>query len=118
MVRGPLPRRPGGRSVVRVSNVVPLGITHDPGCRCPRCLNAAYTSAKVQVTECACRYGGIRVKPVDPAEISRARQRWTEARQALIFAEHDLRAAEDEARIELRKNQRVDALRWNPEEVR
>jgi hypothetical protein len=101
-----------------MSNVIPLGITHDPGCRCPRCLNEAYASAKVQVTECSRRYGDIRVKPVNPAEISRARQQWTESRQVLIMTEHDLRAAEDEARIELRKNQRVDALRWNPGEVR
>jgi hypothetical protein len=101
-----------------MSNVVPLGITHDPGCRCRRCLNAAYHSAKVEVTEAMTRYQSIRTSAARPDQISRARQQWTEARQALIFAEHDLRAAEDEERVEQRENRRIDALRWNPKEAR
>ncbi len=100
-----------------MSNVVPLGITHNPDCRCRRCLGKAYAAAKAEVTETTTRYQSIRTSAARPADISRARQRWTEARHAIILAEHDLRAAEDEARIEQRANQRVDALRWNPKEV-
>jgi hypothetical protein len=100
-----------------MSNVIPLGITHDPGCTCRRCLNEAYRTAKAEVTEAMTRYQSIRTSNARPEAISRARQRWTETRQFLILAEHALRAAEDEERIEQRENQRVDGLRWKPKEA-
>jgi hypothetical protein len=101
-----------------MSNVVPLGITHDPGCKCRRCLNEAFRSARTEVTEATARYMAIRASAARPDDISRARQRWTEARQLLVLAEHDLRTAEDEARIKDRQDRQTDALRWNPKEVR
>lgn len=97
-----------------MSNVIPLGVTHDPGCNCRRCLNAAYVSAKTRVADTTSRYQATRTAGAPAALISQARQRWTEARQELILAEHALRTAEDDARIEARENRRADALRWNP----
>jgi hypothetical protein len=100
-----------------MSNVVPLGITHDPGCSCRRCLNEAYRSADTRAVEAARRYKSIRTTGARATEISRARQQWAEARQVLVLAEYALRAAEDEAYIEERENRRTDALRWNPKEA-
>ena len=95
-------------------SIQPAGLAHDLGCQCLRCLTEAYTSAKVRVGETTRRYHDIRTTNARPDVISQARQQWTEARQELILAEHGLRTAEDEARIEARENHRVDALRWNP----
>lgn len=100
-----------------MSNVVPLGISHDPGCNCRRCLNEAYRSAKVEVDETMARYRSIRTSNASATSISAARQRWTESRQVLVLADHALRTAEDEAFIEERDNRRTDGLRWNPKEA-
>lgn len=117
MVRGPLSWRPGGRGVVRVSNVVPLGISHDPGCACRRCLNQACREADAGVIEAARRYKSIRTSNASAAGIGQARQQWAEARQVLVLAELALRAVEDHEFTEERGNRRTDALRWNPEEA-
>ena len=98
-------------------SIQPVGLAHDIGCRCRRCLTEAYTSAKVRVTETTRRYHDIRTTSARPDVISQARQQWTEARQELILAEHDLRTAEDEAHIQARENRRTDALRWRPGEA-
>src|ERR1700756_1895835 len=115
MVRGalPSPSREGGE--VRMTNVIPLGISHKPGCNCRRCLAEGYRSANTEAIETARRYIVIRTSSASAASISQARQQWAEARQVLVLAEYALRAAEDEERIERRENRRVDALRWNPE---
>ena len=100
-----------------MSNVIPLGISHEPGCTCRRCLTEACREAKAQVDETTARYRSVRTSNATAAGISAARQRWTEARSILVLAEHALRAAEDEAFIEERENRRTDALRWNPKEA-
>ncbi len=91
----------------------PLGI-HDPGCSCLRCLESAYRDARATVTETAKRYQATRVADEPARVIAAVRQAWTEARQVLLLAEHALRSAEDGARIEARKDQAVDSLRWQP----
>ncbi len=101
-----------------MSNVIPLGITHADDCKCRRCLNAAYQAAKVTVSETTTRYQSIRTSSANAVSISRARQQWAEARQVLVLAEHALRTAEDEDRIEQRENRRVDAMQWNPKVAR
>ena len=100
-----------------MSNVVPLGISHEDDCTCRRCLNEACRDAKNQVDETTARYRSVRTSNAKAPAISAARQRWTEARSILVLAEHDLRAAEDEEFIEERENRRTDALRWNPKEA-
>lgn len=101
-----------------MSNVIPLGISHEDGCTCRRCLAETYRSAKAEVDVTTARYRSIRAADeATAAEISVARQRWTESRQALTLAEHALRAAEDEERIEERKNREIRDLRWNPKEA-
>jgi hypothetical protein len=97
-----------------MSNVVPLGITHNPGCHCLRCLGAAYKSADTEARETARRYQLVRTGDAGTAEIGRARLYWAEARQVLVLAELALRTAEDEAHVGERENQRADSLRWNP----
>jgi hypothetical protein len=98
-----------------VSNVVPLGITHDPGCNCRRCLTGACRAADATAIETARRYKSIRTSNASATSIGQARQQWAEARQVLVLAEYALRTAEDETFIEERENRRTDALRWNPE---
>lgn len=87
-------------------------------CRCLRCLRRAYADAHAGVGEAAARYaeirGNYRARAVD---ITVARQVWTETRYTLVLADHNLRAAEDEAFVEARKNHRTDRLRWKPEEA-
>jgi len=100
-----------------MTDAIPLGITHEPGCNCLRCLAEAYRSANATAIATARNYMDVRTGDADPARISRARQQWAEARQALVLAEYALRAAEDEAYIEARQNRRTDALRWNPEDA-
>jgi len=100
-----------------MSNVVPLGISHEPGCTCRRCLAEEFRTTDAKVTETARRYKSIRTSNASVTSIGQARQQWAEARQALVLAEYALRAAEDEAFIENRENQQADALRWNPREV-
>lgn len=96
---------------------IPLGLSHDPGCACRRCLAEAYRTAKLEVSEATIRYHQIRRTSARTAAISLARQQWTEARQVLVLAEHNLRTSEDEEYAEQRENQRTDALRWDPETV-
>ena len=100
-----------------MTNVIPLGITHEPGCNCRRCLNEACRTADAGVIEAARRYKSIRTSNASGTSIGRARQQWAEARQVLVLAEYALRQAEDEAFIEERENRRTDALRWNPKEA-
>ena len=86
--------------------------TFAENCCCLRCLRRVYADTRKTVTEAAASYAETRRKHVQPEKITVARQVWTEARYALVLADSNLRAAEDEEFLAEQQDEQMEAVRW------